>query len=127
MAEQKKGSGGQKSLSSMQRRARSGSGDLMDVVTGQKGAGYWEPEPLILEILKISQQKFLASIPQAIAQHPASYTIWATSLVLSWLEKFQGAKKMTWKLLAMKSRKWFKKQGVDGHEKAIKAAALALL
>merc|ERR1712091_75774 len=88
--QQKQESGGQKSLSSMQKRARSGSGDLMDVVTGQKGAGYWEPEPLILEILKLSQQKF------------------------------QGAKKMTWKLLAMKSKKWLKKQGVDGDEKVIK-------
>jgi len=36
-----------------------------------------------------------------------------TCLVLAWLNAKHSAKKMNWKLLAKKSEKWLKKQGVD--------------
>ena len=80
-------------------------------------------------ILKMSQNQFKDSMPECISnQQGVSQELkddmWTTVLVLEWLNKTKKAQKMSWKLMANKSKSWIRKQKFDLTEAWKTAGAL---
>ena len=76
---------------------------LTKLISKQKGVGYWEDCPEVLQILVIDSKIFEEKIPQKLNSQKK---IWATILVMRFLEKFNSEKKGNWILIFNKAINW---------------------
>ena len=81
-------------------------GDLAEIVSLQQAAGYWSLSAVAEKIVK---KKDAQRPPQGV---PAD--VWATVLVLAFLEIHCAGQKDEWELIAMKAKSWVASQTLSG-------------
>lgn len=82
----------------------------MDILVGQKSAGYWQPTDYIMKVILTDPNKFLSSAPKEFADKSE---VWFSIAVIIWLETFYAKFKNEWELVVLKAKKWLSSQGVD--------------
>jgi len=89
---------------------QSGNNDLTKLISKQKVLGYWEANPEVFQLMYIDEKHYLDSIPEKIKNIK---NVWATLLVMRFLEKFRQDKKNNWMLIFNKSMNWLNKQSLE--------------
>jgi hypothetical protein len=93
-----------------------------EVVALQDVKGFWAASPALAGLLGVES---FVSVPGDLAGRDTAAEIWATALVLSWLEGHRSDSKEEWKMIAKKALKWLQKQGLP--TKPLLAAASQLV
>ena len=88
----------------------SGNDDLTKLISKQKVLGCWEANAEVFQLIYIDQKQFGDSLPE---QFKNCQNVWATLLVMRFLEKFRQDKKNNWMLIFNKGLNWLAKQNVS--------------
>lgn len=81
----------------------SGANELTKLISKQKVLGYWEPSEETMNLISVDLKKFVEKIPEKIKNQK---NVWATILVIRFLEKFKADKKNNWILIFNKAINW---------------------
>ena len=97
-------------------QAEIGSGDLrpddafLTIVSLQQASGAWPLDSAVARLLNISVDELAALSPFGKDSSAPLKSIWATAVVLTWLETMCAGSKDEWDLMAKKATKWAQKQ-----------------
>jgi len=91
------------------RLAKKTGASYSEVVALQDVAGFWSASPVLEGLLGLGA---FPPVPEDLAGRDTAAEVWATALVMSWLEVSRSESKEEWKMIAKKGRKWLQKQGI---------------
>ena len=80
-----------------------------EVVALQDVKGFWVASPALTGLLGLGG---FPPVPGDVAGRDTAEAVWATALVLAWLEASRSDSKEEWKMIAKKGLKWLQKQGL---------------